>query len=180
MNERDASVVKVKRSHLGNGDSEDQSQEHSNHASMTEDADVLAGLGREDLIESRLGSLSKGFDGLRVLDSIDFKEVKPIKGTLIVFLADFVPLQARPVAEVDFSKSVQMNGILLSPVRVRLGGLNDSLHRTGKAGIKGMMPQVLRQGFGLAGAVGGEVHINSPSECAMIGCIYFRMPHQVE
>ena len=101
MDDGDAGVVEFEGGHLKYGQFQNESQEHSNHASMAEDTDMRTVLFGEDPVQRAFHSTTKGFDWLCVGDGVLFQEVQPIKGALIVFLVHFFPFKTCPISEID-------------------------------------------------------------------------------
>ena len=162
------------------GEVEQQSEQHPNDSSVTNDPDGCSSGFAQDQGQGLLDPLAEIICGFRFGDAAAFKLVQPLKRADLVPFLDLFPTQAGPDTEIDFPQPGEDDGRFWRSFHQRNHGLLNPPHGTGVESVERTSLQVTAQGADLIVAFRGKVHVDSPAENAMVAVFHFRMANQDE
>ena len=176
----DAGVFDVEGGHFGEGQVENEREDHADGAAVGDDGDFLVGRMAEDLAQGVIDAAAKIGGGLGFGDRAKFELVEPIEGADLKAFVNLVPGEAGPGAEIDFAQAGQDDRLEIGPVREGREGLLDALHGAGIHDGGRVALEIIGGGFDLLMAERGEFHVDFAAEDFVVAGFDFAMAEQVK
>jgi len=145
---------------------------------MAENADGLAGMVFYDFTKARLDARAELRAAFAIWRKAALDVVEPLGRVEVEPLANLLPVQARPVAEINFTESGQNRLRRRTIIQKRRDRLLHTLHRTGVNGVELFVMQEFCQDFRLFMSARRKVHVNLATEDFVIAFIHLGVANE--